>query len=671
MKNAILLSILFFIFVRANAQQDTISMDQFEVSASRTLGLYTESSRIIQIISSTDIQSIAATDINDLLETIASVDVRQRGTNGIQADISIRGGGFDQCLILLNGMKISDSQTGHHSMNVPVSMEDIEYIEILEGPGTMAYGANAYAGAINIVTKKATESNYRFHTEVGENGLFFNHLSIAQKVKNNSFYISGYCGVSDGYLENTDFTQHQFFYRSTHENDLGLIEIQAAHINKAFGANSFYTPKYPYQFEKINSDFIGLKYTTGEKLKFTVNTYWRRHNDCFELFREDDDYYIKTNDYYIWNTDTAGFGGGYYYTGHNYHQTNQYNCDINISYHKKNAISFLGMELGREAINSNVLGNDLSTNIEVKGEEDAYFTKSFARNNINFYAEQNLKWNKFSFIAGLMAHYNEIYHWNYYGGASLSYKLQKHTNLFLAFSQSMRLPTFTDLYYQGPTNIGNPDLKPEESFNIEIGTKHFSSIFQTQISAFRRYGFNTIDWVKENPEDKWQSYNHTDIIASGFQVSTQFSVLKLMNINSIKQQIKLNYQYLYLEKESGELLSNYALDYLHHKCSFFIDQEIYKSLFLSTKLSFQDRNGSYTEYANAVFTEKEYQANFLVDTRLHYAHKLKNNSLSLQYFLDIHNLFNKKYYDYGNIIMPGRWIIMGFSIQLTPHIENI
>ncbi len=645
-------------------------MDKFEVSASRTLGLYTESSRIIQVISSADIQSIAASDINSLLEILASVDMRQRGANGIQADVSIRGGSFDQCLILLNGMKISDSQTGHHSMNIPVSMQDIEYIEVLEGPGTMAYGANAYSGAINIVTKKATENKYRFHTEIGENGLFLNHLSIAQKVKTNSFYVSGSYGISDGYIENTDFAQHQFFYRSTHRNCLGLIEIQAAHINKSFGANSFYTPKYPYQFENVKSEFVGLKYTKGESLKFTLNTYWRRHHDRFELFREDDNYYIRTNDYYVWDADTAGFGGGYYYSGHNYHQTDQYSCDVNLSYRRKNAISFLGVELSREAIKSNVLGDDLTTTIEVSGEEDAFFTKAFARNNINFYAEQNLKWKKFSFIAGLMAHYNEVYNWNYYGGASLSYRFLKHSNLFAAFSQSMRLPTFTDLYYQGPTNTGNPDLKPEEALNFECGVKHYSRLFQTQISAFRRYGHNSIDWVKENPADKWQSYNHTDLIASGFQINMQFSALKLLKINSIKQDIRLSYQYLYLEKESGDLLSNYALDYLRHKISFFINQEIYKSLFVSAKFSFQDRNGSYTEYADAVFTERDFQPFALVDTRIHYAHKVKNDALRLQYFLDIHNVFDKEYFDYGNLIMPGRWITAGFSIQLTPKRKN-
>jgi vitamin B12 transporter len=671
MKKCIFLYIAIFLVANTNAQQDTIKMEEFEVSANRCPSQYSESIRITQIITNEDIASFAASDINNLLEILASVDMRQRGAYGMQADVSIRGGSFDQCLILLNGMKISDSQTGHHSMNLPVSLEDIEYIEVLEGPGTMAYGANAYAGAINIVTKKTYKNNCRFQTVVGEDGLLLNHLSIGQKIKSNTFYLSGSYGMSNGYIENTDFTQQQIFYRSTHKNCLGLIEVQAAYMNKAFGANSFYTPKYPYQYENIKSEFIGLKYTKGENLKLKFSTYWRRHHDRFELFREDNDYYIKTNEYYVWDNDTAGFGGEYYYSGHNYHQTNQYNCDINISYHRKKATSIFGVEYSREGIKSNVLGDVLSTSIEVKGEDDAFFTNAFVRNNLTFYAEQNFKWSKLTLVGGYMAHYNEKYNWNYYGGLSLSYKLLKHTSLFAAFSQSMRLPTFTDLYYQGPTNMGNPNLKPEESINLEFGSKHYSKLVETQISAFRRYGYNTIDWVKENPGDKWQSYNHTDIIASGFQVNMQFSVLKLLKINSIEQQIRLSYQYLYLEKESGDLLSNYALDYLRHKISFFINQEIYKNVFISAKCSFQDRNGSYTAYENTVFTEEDYQPFALVDTRIHYAHKLKNDALSLKYFLDVHNVFDKKHFDYGNLIMPGRWITAGFSIQLTPKRKNI
>ena len=128
-------------------------LDEIEVSAQRTPALYSQVARIISVIESKEIEAAPAQSVQDLLEYVAGVDVRQRGAEGVQADVSVRGGTFDQTLILLNGINITDPQTGHHNLNLPVSLAQIERIEVLEGPAARVYGPNAFSGAINIVTK--------------------------------------------------------------------------------------------------------------------------------------------------------------------------------------------------------------------------------------------------------------------------------------------------------------------------------------------------------------------------------------------------------------------------------------------------------------------------------------------------------------------------------------
>ena len=119
-------------------------------------------SQNIDVISTADIKTRPARSVPEILSYTGGMDVRQRGPGGVQADLSIRGGGFEQSLVLLNGIKLSDPQTGHHLMAVPVPTSAIERIDILKGPGARIFGQNAFSGAVNIVTmlpeKKSLET---------------------------------------------------------------------------------------------------------------------------------------------------------------------------------------------------------------------------------------------------------------------------------------------------------------------------------------------------------------------------------------------------------------------------------------------------------------------------------------------------------------------------------
>ena len=248
--------------------------------------------------------------------------------------------------------------------------------------------------------------------------------------------------------------------------------------------------------------------TTGNRIKLTANLYLRNHHDRFELFRESK--YNRSGNYFADGTDTAKYVPGVfaawnYYPGHNYHLTHTYGGEAKVNFDSKLGRTALGTEYRYEQIFSNVLGDNLDEPIDVPGEMFGKFTKSKIRNNIDFYIEHVVKIKKFVVSAGYSANYNHQFDWNFSGGADLTCQLSKNFQTFASANQSVRLPTYTDLYYAGPTNVGNPDLKPETAVTFEGGTKIFYSGFSGQISIFERLGKNTIDWVKINQTDKWQS----------------------------------------------------------------------------------------------------------------------------------------------------------------------
>ena len=262
-------------------------LDEVEVSAQRAPAMYSQVARIVSVINRDEIEAAPVQSIQELLEYALSVDVRQRGVHGVQADISVRGGSFDQTLILLNGINISDPQTGHHALDLPVSLKNIQRIEILEGPAARVFGPNAFSGAINIITNAEGKTNIKVDFAGGQYKLADLNLSGNLSSKNWDQFVAFNRISSDGYIDNTDFKTWNAFYQTKLDTKPGTIQFQVGHTNKAFGANSFYTANYPNQFEETKTNFASLKFETGEKIHLIPSIYWRRHQDRFELFRSE------------------------------------------------------------------------------------------------------------------------------------------------------------------------------------------------------------------------------------------------------------------------------------------------------------------------------------------------------------------------------------------------
>jgi vitamin B12 transporter len=620
-----------------------IEVEEVVVSAQRAPVAFSQVARIVKVIGKEEIQLAPVQSIQDLLEYALNVDVRQRGSYGVQADISIRGGSFDQVLILLNGVNINDPQTGHHSLNLPVSFDAIERIEILEGPASRIYGSNAFSGAINIITGTTNHSNIKTRLSGGEHGFYDAGITgtfISGKLKN---FVSVDHRVSDGYIKNTDFKITDAFYQGKLTSKESIVEWQLGHSDRSFGANSFYTPVYPDQFEKVKTMFASVKMETGHVVHFTPSVYWRRNQDRFELFR------------YPESTPT-------WYKGHNYHLTDVYGTNLNTWFGSRYGKTAIGADFRSENIWSTVLGKPLDNPIPIPGEKGKEFTKSDTRTNFSLFGEQSIYLEKFTASVGVMANWNShlANKWNFYPGIDISWSISKIIKCYASVNSSLRMPTFTDLYYSSPTNIGNSSLLPEKAVAYESGIKYQLKGIEGHFAYFHRTGKNMIDWTKKPDESVWHAQNITELNTDGVEFSTSINPQKIFDRKTVIKSINFSWSWLKQNKQAGDFSSNYVLDFLNHKIDFALSHTVVKNVGINWRVTYQNRNGTYTNWEGTKYgNEVEYKPFVMVDSRLNWS---KNNT---SLYLEASNLLDKSYYDFGNIEQPGRTLRIGIIHQFN------
>ncbi|TRX65866.1 TonB-dependent receptor [Carboxylicivirga sp. M1479] len=638
---AIYLSV--FGYQQTLAQTDTasinkkINLEEVEVSARRTSSVYSEVGRVLHVIPRKEIEALPVYSVQDLLKYAMNVDVRQRGPLGIQADVSIRGGSFDQVMILFNGINVTDPQTGHLSLNLPVDIQSIERVEILEGPGARVYGPGAFSGAINFVTGTKTQDNLTVNVLGGQHGLYNASANATVKTGKLKNYVAANIASSDGYIDNTDFKNHSIFYQGQFDFGQDKLDLQIGHNDKAFGANSFYTPKYPNQFEQNKTTFAALKLSTGAKVKVNPALYWRRHQDRFELFRDNP---------------------ASWYTTHNYHLTDVYGGNLNVVIPWVLGKTSLGGEVRSENVWSNVLGYDMDTPIDVPGE-DAQFTRSYQRTNTSTFLEHVYTYQKFSVSAGVLMNWNSDLGLgvDFFPGVDVSYWVSDKIKVFASVNKTLRMPTFTDLFYAGPTNIGNPDLLPEEALTYEGGLKVINSWFNGQTSVYYREADNLIDWGRLAGEEKYQTRNLSSMESWGFQAQGRINMDELIGRTPIKS-IEVGYAYIDQDKNVPDNYESvYVLDYLKHKANIGIDLRLVSKLGLTINTLYQDREGDYVAYPSGELTD--FAPFWLTDLRFQWS------DVKYKIFIDANNVFDETYYDLGNLQQPGLWVKAGVQLNLN------
>jgi iron complex outermembrane receptor protein len=620
------------------------TLDDVEVTGSRAPLALGQAARMVTVLSREDIQAAPVQSINDLLKMAVGVDVRQRGPIGAQTDIGIRGSTQEQITILLNGINICDPQTGHNAFDLPCDVSDIVRIEVLEGPAARVYGTSSLVGAINVVTRqneKLEMRNEKWNGGARLEGGSFGYLSGAARISHPSIPIShstlltshlsasltrsdGYSRAKSGAL-NADYSGLKAFWNAQFSMPNAQFACHVGVTTKGFGSNTFYSAKFDEQYEKTTKLYTALQgdMVVAGKWHFKPSIYWNRSYDRFELIRGDES--------------KVAF---------NHHRTDVFGINLN---------SYFDWVAGRTAFGAEFRNEDIvSTNLgEPLNNPHGHYKNGLNRSNLSFHLEHNILLKRFTLSAGFVAVKNT---WNempftLYPGIDASYRMGEHWKVYASYNTSLRMPSFTELYYSVGGHQADKYLKPEEMRAIEGGVKYNSRWLTVQASIFHHHASNMIDWVMDMREANpvWRSVNLTKMNTFGQELSASF----LISHSSFR----ISYCHLHQQKQEEDYLqSQYALEYLRHKVTAQLRMPLMESLELTIGYRWQDRTGSYTTVDGEV---KDYHPYSVIDARLAWT----KDTYSI--YVEGNNLTGHRYVDYGNVPQPGCWLMVGAKYHIA------
>ncbi|OBX23528.1 MULTISPECIES: TonB-dependent receptor plug domain-containing protein [Bizionia] len=550
--------ILLLIFsFKGNAQESPQqALDSVVITSSRIDLPFKENSRTITIITSADIKNSATTNVADLLQQVAGIDVRRRGADGTQADLYIRGGSFDQTLLLIDGMKLEDAQTGHHTLNMALPLEVIERIEVIKGPAARVFGQNAFTGAINIVTKKQTDDMVAVGVQAGSYGQKNADITVGSNLENSSHIIHVSRNLSDGYRYNTDYDNQSYFVKSVFNKNKLPITFTGNYQERKFGANGFYaTPADIDQYEETQTSLVGFSTEIQtEKFTWKPRLYWRRNQDMYVFIRDNPSVY------------------------RNLHQTNKIAAEVNASYKSALGITGFGVDLSQTYIASNNLGN-----------HNRFATNLFLEHRFTFLNDA------LSITPGIAVSYFSDFKFHAFPGVDIGYQVSDNFQLYGNIGYTYRVPTYTDLYYTSPSELGDENLDPEEAISEEFGVKFNHNGLRISAAFFNRDSKNLIDFVKENDSDPWQATNLFELNTKGFEVNTNYAFF----MANFTQNIGVNYTFIEDDlKDVSSNFSRYSINSLKHQFVATFRSQFFKNLSQSIVYRYAERTigDSYNVY---------------------------------------------------------------------------
>ncbi len=596
------LSITSFLSFSQKTDATSTQLDELIIAENRIQLPYSEQSRSISLINKKEIENTPALSVVDMLHFVSGVDVRTRGANGVQADVGIRGGTSEQTLILINGIKISDPQTGHHSFNLPVDLTNIERIEVLKGPAARTFGQNAFSGAINIITTTPQKSFLKIGTQAGDFGLLGIKTAGGIVTDKQSHTLAFNYDASDGYKHNTDYKIYNGLYEGAVAIGNSQLKLLAGFTSRAFGANGFYaSPDYTEQYEEVKTGLAAISYNTQVgNTTIESRVYYRQNGDEYVFIRNDPDFF-KNN-----------------------HTNKTFGVEVNTVIPHQNSTTGIGIDFNKVTLKSNNLG-----------DRERFVSTMFI--------EHRMEFNNLNITPGIQLNHYSDFGFNALPGIDIGYSLSSQFSLFGNIGYTYRVPSYTDMYYTSPVNEGNEDLEPEYAWNYEIGFKTKKvSMLQAEASLFYRDGKNMIDWVRATDADPWKPINILTLKMSGFDSNI---AIKLYPLSPILKQFSVNYTYINATTEDAEnLLSRYALENLQHQVRLTLDLAYGKKITHAISVGYYDRV-NLDDYT-------------VVDSRISYKGK------KINFFVDVTNIFDVTYQETNLVVMPGRWAKAGVNYNL-------
>jgi vitamin B12 transporter len=635
MKKLALLPFLYICFSAA-AQEKVYEQEQATVTTTNSVQKNIQTGRNIITISGKLFDHLAINSIDELLRYAAGIEVQQRGVQGAQSDILIRGGTFQQVLIVIDGIRWNDPLTGHFNGNIPIHPNEIERIEILKGPASAVWGSDAVGGVIHIITKafsnkKKDSKNALVGFQFGQYQLSnFNFAAHKQTAKS---YLSfgAFSNKADGQVLRGTTNKFKLYTLNAnyayHFNSGWNINFKSLLDYRDFNAQNFYTTfKSDTANEAVHSSFQHVQ----------VSKQWDKHSFTSDLS------FKSLRDEFQFNPSSIP----------NKNKTRQLIYQLNYQSTIADNTDFItGLQFTSKSIKSNDRGNHSVTN-----GATWFILKHVLKNNFYLNEGVRLDWNS-NYGAVLTPQINLAYNPNKWSFRT-------------SFAQGIRDADFTERYnnYNKTLvtggSIGNPDLKTENTWNLELGADYVPNAnLKIAATTFYRNQNNLVDWkptaysqmprqVNLSPTGNYAlASNLANVKTYGAELDVNYS----KKINA-QQAVIFNFNLTKLKSKNADSVPSFYISSHANWISNFNITYSYKNLTLALNGLYKARNTLAASAINATITS-DY---FVMHSKLSYTF-YKNK---IQVFGQVHNIFNKKYSDLLGSTMPERWITGGVHFNL-------
>lgn len=445
-------------------------LDTARVSvASRAAGAW-DGARSVTVMGREEIERRSARSVADVVAWGLGVDLAPR--SAAQADLAIRGSGFEQVLVLVDGVRVSDDQTGHFDLDLAVPLALVERVEVLRGAGSAVYGADAVGGVVNIVTRAGAGAAPGVDVAASARGGSFGTAgasgTIAIGTAGRGVVLGAEHERSDGHRADTDYQVTQARASMAHAVGAGTVQAELGLGVRDFGAADFYAP-YP-SHERTTAATAAVRWRTplpsGWSLSGTASG--RRHGDRFTLQRDRPELYQN-------------------------HHVNWFGTAEAVV---RGRVGDVALALGGE-------GGGSWLRSERLGDREAGRGALFAEGGVaSASADMN---------AGLR------FDWSSRDGGVLSPSLAtslalgERVRLRGSVSHGFRAPTWTERYYEDPVSVGDPELKPERFWAGELGGRAaLGGGVELDVAGWVRRAHDLIDWARalDAPQDApWRTRN--------------------------------------------------------------------------------------------------------------------------------------------------------------------
>ncbi|TRZ50355.1 TonB-dependent receptor [bacterium] len=586
----------------------SLDLEKIVVTASKIEQTYKHSTQNISIITSKDFESTATDEITEVLDLLPSVDILEYGSTGSTRSVHIRGASSAQVLTLIDGRPVNTPRDGVTDFN-QIPLSNIERIEVLRGPASSIYGANAVGGVINIVTKSGKE---KMQTELlskfGSFSTKHTYLTHGYKIRDFDYLLAYDYFASGGYRANSSYLSNnvntKFGYQFNKDN---RVMVSSGYYNSKVGAPGPASSPDLNDKQKAFKRYVDLTYA-GKLLE--------GQNILLKLFHNSDRLeFIETPEPLDKTTN----------------QTKVYGMDIQVSQ------TFFG--IFRTAIGTSFQENRLNSS---NSGEHAYNLKgAYFESEMDFFKTGSLKfgarWDKYSNFGDRIS-----------PSASCEFWLFNILKLHALAAKSFRAPTFNDLYWPREDYgfwggvEGNPNLKPEKAISYEAGLSgYLFKKFKTDVTLFKTEFKDLIEWTVDN-NWWWRPRNVSSATIKGVEVETEFL---------LKEHLKANFNYTYLGAKNTNT----------KRWLIYRPRQLYKiRLAYSPNSKFE--LGLSTIYKTKSFANADNTVHLkqYCVSNLNFIYRINKNA---EVNFEINNIFDRMYQEERDYPMPGRAFYGGMKIS--------